>query len=432
MINSTHFTSSQTSLKQPSDLQPRDQLSVSGRENADTNTLNSRSSDQNSVQLSDEAKALAETKAALEVDLTAAQQRSQASADVIIGFINQHLDQLKADGASEQEIAQALSDGFEGFVDGFQEAMQILNNSGLLNDELSAELSDTQARVSSGLEQLRQQYSPSSELVFDYSFVEEPETNLKTVSGYQNVSYSNLSSVSQASPNNGSIQSQFAAFAESYQQQQLANLEVLTRDGDKVSIRYEAFESYDRSASYTEERDIDQASLSAAYFAQNQSGFGFAVSVEGDLDEGELEALDKLFRQVDSLAQEFFEGDFDRAFAMAMELQIDSSELASMSLDIQQSSSYSVAEAYGSVQKMDSPSASEARPIGMSELGSYVQGIIDALEMADMFDDPIKLLSDLFANHLAQQSLLFPENSYNGKAQQLDALMPQPNEEFDV
>ena len=427
MINFMHFTPSQAASKPPSGQQLPTQTSFAENQ-AKTGAQNNEQ--QTKVNLSDEARALDKTKASAEVGLTAAQQRSQGSADVIVGFINQHLDRLKADGATEQELAQALSDGFEGFRQGFTEAMQILGDSGLLNDELTAELNDTQARVGAGLEQLRQQYSPSSDLTFEGE--DQASGSTTVVTGYQSASYSSQFSIAQNNANSNSIQSQFAAFAQSYQQQQLANLEVLTRDGDKISIRYEASESYSRTGGYSESNQAGITDVAGVYSAQSESGFGFAVSVEGELDEGEIEALDKLFAQVDDLAQQFFEGDFDRAFAMAMELQIDTSELASMSLDMQQTTSYSATQAYGSVQQLDNPGATESRPAGLSELGNFVQGIIDALETADMFEQPIKLLSDLFANRLAQQSLLFPENNYAEKAQQLDALMPQSPQDIDV
>lgn len=378
------------------------------------------------MQLSDQAKSLSETKATSELSLTDAQQRSQSSADVIVNFISQHLERLKVDGASEQEMAQALSDGFEGFTEGFQEAMQILNDSGLLNDELSAELNDTQTRVGTGLEQLRQQYSPSSDI--DFELEDKPKISTATVSGYQSASDSYSSSVLYTNHNNSSVQSQFAAFAESYQQQQLVNLEVLTRDGDKVTIHYEASDSFRRGSSYTQEADVGRASV----VAQSQSSSGYAISVEGGLDEVELEALEKLFTQIDDLTETFLDGDFNRAITMAVALQIDGSELASMSLVMQQSISYSVAETYGSMQQMDNSTASRAPSAGLAELGSFVQGILDTLEIADIFDDPIKLLSQLFANRLAQQNWLFPENSYDNKARQLDTLMSQLNEEISV
>ena len=144
MINSTSFTPSQVPLLSSSTLgsaKPDDQNTAAKAQSAPDN-----------VQLSDKGRALGEAGPTADVALTPAQERSQNSADVIVGFINQHLDRLKADGATEQELAQALNDGFAGFVEGFEEAMQILNDSGLLTTELSAELSDIQSRVAAGLE----------------------------------------------------------------------------------------------------------------------------------------------------------------------------------------------------------------------------------------------------------------------------------------
>ena len=422
MINSTSFTPSQVPLLSSSTLgsaKPDDQNTAAKAQSAPDN-----------VQLSDKGRALGEAGPTADVALTPAQERSQNSADVIVGFINQHLDRLKADGATEEELAQALNDGFAGFVEGFEEAMQILNDSGLLTTELSAELSDTQSRVAAGLEALKQQYAPDSDVSFETEASEPKPQTTTVVSGYQESSFTGQFAAS-GNANPGSVQSQFAAFAESYQQQQIANLEVLTRDGDKVTISYEAFENYQRSGAYSASQEEGRFSAAGVYAEQSESGLAYSVSVEGELDEGELAALDKLFKQVDSLAKEFFDGDFDRAFAMAMELQIDTAELASMSLDMQQTTSYSVAETYGSVQQLDNPSDT-SRPAALADLGQFVQGILDALDTASQFGEPVKLISDLFANRLAQQSLVFPEIDYEEKAQLLDQLIPQQESDENV
>jgi len=59
-----------------------------------------------------------------------------------------------------------------------------------------------------------------------------------------------------------------------------------------------------------------------------------SLQVEGDLNPAELAAIGDLVRKVDTLADEFFAGDVEQAFAAAQNLQMDTSQLADYSLKL--------------------------------------------------------------------------------------------------
>ncbi|MEQ1580949.1 MAG: hypothetical protein ABL964_10180 [Steroidobacteraceae bacterium] len=62
-----------------------------------------------------------------------------------------------------------------------------------------------------------------------------------------------------------------------------------------------------------------------------------SLQVEGDLNPAELAAIGDLVRKVDTLANEFFAGDVEQAFAAAADLKIDGSQLADYSLQLSMS-----------------------------------------------------------------------------------------------
>jgi len=105
-------------------------------------------------------------------------------------------------------------------------------------------------------------------------------------------------------------------------------LEIRTREGDVVRIDF---------------RSSMNVRLGAAEGSGGQESLKVRISertslqVEGDLNSAELAAIGDLVRKVDSLANEFFAGDVEQAFAAAADLQIDSAQLADYSLRLSMS-----------------------------------------------------------------------------------------------
>jgi len=127
--------------------------------------------------------------------------------------------------------------------------------------------------------------------------------------------------------------------------------------------------------------------------ASSQSGSmrigGWQVSVEGELDADEIKALEKLFSQVQDLSDKFYAGDLAGAFDRAMALEMDSEQLASMSLRLTQTSVRQATDAYGAV-------AGQGASAVNSDLQDYAQGLLDALRSAgELTRDAGGLLKDL-------------------------------------
>ncbi len=278
--------------------------------------------------------------------LTAAKQDDytpEKVADRVMGFVEQRLKSEAAAGASPEKLQQLLDQARSGVQKGFDEARKILDGMGVLKDKIASDIDDTFKRIQQGFAGLDKLYGSA------------PSTG-------------GNSGVTPTSSD------RFAAVAESFE------LNITTRDGDRLRV------------------SVAQASAawSRSEGANSQSGSlqigGWQVEVEGELDDEEKAALGKLFSQVQDLSSSFYSGDMAGAFDRAMALDMDSSQLASMSLRLTQTSVRQATDTYGSVSNQGGQPASATN----GALTDYAQGLLDALRTADVWvSDGKGLLQDL-------------------------------------
>jgi len=125
-------------------------------------------------------------------------------------------------------------------------------------------------------------------------------------------------------------------------------MEVVTQEGDRVTIQVNSGQSFSSNQfSYSSDEAIIDS------FEADFSSFdNLSFSVEGDLNESELAALNDLFSQVNDVAATFYGGDVEQAFNQAMDVGMDPEQLASFAVNINQAESISVRDTYVSVQNM--------------------------------------------------------------------------------
>jgi hypothetical protein len=110
------------------------------------------------------------------------------------------------------------------------------------------------------------------------------------------------------------------------------NLNVRTRDGDIVSISLRETGYSSESLKYAKGNNGEAVSYEKGVYFSGE----YSYQLEGDLDDGELQALNDLFDQVNEIAGLFYDGDVNEAFASAMDMGFDTGELASFSLNMTQ------------------------------------------------------------------------------------------------
>lgn len=109
---------------------------------------------------------------------------------------------------------------------------------------------------------------------------------------------------------------------------QKGNLSILTQDGDTVQVRFRSREGV--VAQTTTEQTADSITTQTSVYAFASGRVN--VTVNGELDADELKAIGDLMDKVDSLANQFFQGDTQAAFSAAAQLGFDASEIAGFAL----------------------------------------------------------------------------------------------------
>ncbi|UYP29035.1 DUF5610 domain-containing protein [Pseudomonas sp. Z8(2022)] len=270
----------------------------------------------------------------------------------ILGFIEQRLQSEAAAGADPAKLDKLLSQAREGVEKGFAEARKILDGMGVLKGQVAGDIDDTYKRIQDGLGDLDKRFGSAV-----------PSASDKVaVAGYSE---------------------RFSALAETF------DLSITTRDGDRLRISVAQASASWSQSSFAASGDGKSTSVAASSQSGSMRIGGWQVSVEGELDADEIKALEKLFSQVQDLSDKFYAGDLAGAFDRAMALEMDSEQLASMSLRLTQTSVRQATDAYGAV-------AGQGASAVNSDLQDYAQGLLDALRSAgELTQDAGGLLKDL-------------------------------------
>ena len=260
----------------------------------------------------------------------------------ILGFIEQRLQSEQAAGADPSKLKGLLEQARSGVEKGFAEARKILDGMGVLQGKVASDIDDTYQKIQDGFSGLDKRFNPDAALVGG-------STNIAAYS------------------------ERFAAQAESF------DMEVTTRDGDRLRISIaQASANWSQSGVVASSNGNGSSVVASSQSGSLQIG-AWQVSVEGELDDEERAALEKLFGQVQDLSNKFYAGDLSGAFDRAMALDMDGEQLASMSLRLTQTTVRQATDAYSAVAQDGGQAASAVN----SSLIDYAQGLLDALRSAN-------------------------------------------------
>ncbi|MBX9753282.1 MAG: DUF5610 domain-containing protein [Pseudomonadaceae bacterium] len=281
-------------------------------------------------------------------DLNAAKADDYSPAKVaerILGFVGGNIAREAADGADSEQLQKHLQEFRKGVEKGFADARKILDGLGVLNGQVAANIDDTYQRIQDGLGELDQRY---------------------------------------AAPVSSAGSTAVAAYSERFAAQaQTFELDITTRDGDKLHIAVAQ-----ASASYSQNSvaAASNGSGSAVQVSSQSSSLqiaGLQISVEGELDDEERASLTKLFGQVQELSDKFYAGDLQGAFDQALKLELDGSQLASLSLHLTQTSIRQATDAYSAVAEQGGQPASAVN----NALIDYAKGLLEALRSSNEASD---------------------------------------------
>ncbi len=296
-------------------------------------------------------------------------QSPEVTATNILRHVYQSVEGLRAEGASEERIAERLEAAREGIAKGYGEARAILEDLGRLDESLAADIDKGEALIAEGLKQIEAGEKP------DLLTPKVPERDDAPQS---------------AAPTGFTLAGTRPS--------QSLSLEVVTRDGDKVTVNFRQKEG---GISLT----TPGMSLTASAFSSR-----FDMQIDGNLDEGELNALQTLFEDVGKLSETFYGGDLGAALEEAMQLGFDGNELASMSLELRQRSFSSVSRAYGE----SGPSLPTQRLESQQNMiTDYVKSYTEALDRARPLAEPKDTLQKMLEALAPDESRLDALRQFN-------------------
>lgn len=301
----------------------------------------------------------------------------EAVTDRIMGFIESRIEAERASGASEEDLQAMFGQAMKGLEQGLREAKEVIAALDMFDGEVKGTFFETVSLLDERMNGLEKRLFGSDDS--DTSIVNGAQTNV-SASASERVSVKTLdverafSSISKGNERYA-VQSNALFFSQDNQ----FDMEVLTQDGDRVTIHVGAGESLDfRSASQVTPR----GSVSGFELTQS-SYYDISFSVEGDLDEGELAALNDLFAQVNDIADSFYSGDVGKAFEQALAVGYDSDELAAFAVNMTHSEVVAVAQTYREVAEVEKGGEGGSNPLQsiMDRLSDFAAQVLASHEL---------------------------------------------------
>jgi len=197
-----------------------------------------------------------------------------------------------------------LNQARKGVQTGVDEAVDELKGMGVFNQELEEGIDKSKEGIFSGLDKFEQN-------LFN------PQPASVTVSQAQYVSLSNS-----------------------------ADYTFTTAEGDEVSISFA--DAYQSQSSSRYQKTDDSQSFSTQFSESRE--LSFSMSVNGELNEDEQQAINDLMAELQDVSKTFFSGDLDKAFEQAQELSLGNEQLVAFSMDLRQSKTVAAIKEYEQIK----------------------------------------------------------------------------------
>lgn len=300
-----------------------------------------------------------------------------AVVDNVMKFVENRVRLAESDGATEDELEGMLDAARSGVESGFSQAREQIEALEKMNEPLAKNIDQAETGIYDRIDRLQENVIPPKEQ--DRGVIDNIRSSSRELAPRQTES---------------------ASYVKAYQRNSESfQFELTTQDGDTVKISASSDQRY--SAEGLQARGEGGSIRYAS--SEQSSQFGYRLSVEGDLDKQELKAIEDLLSQINALSEEFYNGDLDTAFNMALEINSDPSEIAQFSLNLSQQSVTAVESGY----YRSSPGyQSGGLPRGIAEpLADFASGVRDALDSANRFSQSRQLLDSLFDQFDPQQRM---------------------------
>ncbi len=247
------------------------------------------------------------------------------------GFMKGRLAEAQAAGASENEMNKMWRAAEKGLEKGFNDAKDVLRSMGKMTEPLNERIDEAYNRLTETLE--NRDLSAPAPTTGTASEQAAPTPASRSISLYQ-------------------------------YQEQTFELDVTTLEGDKIRIRVQ-------NQQESGAQSLKGEGWSSFQWGRQDSN-AFSLQIEGHLSDAERADLDRLLGDVNTLANEFYDGDLNVAWQQAQALDIDGTSLASMDLSMRE------VEAKGAAVYQQAQPGHRTLPQGLNPLREYAQQLLAA------------------------------------------------------
>lgn len=205
--------------------------------------------------------------------------------------------------------------------------------------------------------------------------------------------------------------------------------DVTTADGDRITLMADIHDEFQSGSFQSFIQTPQETRNLEAGLTQSAHAHNFGVTVSGDLDEGEVTDLEKLFEKVSGVFRGFFQGQHEQATAQAVHLAegfhgLESLSSLDLSVEIVRSVTLVSASggtpggapaaaaaipqsSNGTTAPTPSPDSSEAPhfalPVNSEQFASLIQQVFDALKEVRLDTEQVRHDLPDFLNKLREQ-----------------------------
>jgi hypothetical protein len=314
----------------------------------------------------------------------------------VLSFVRGELHDARNRGASEQQLQGLLNQAREGIEKGFASAKEVLQGRFETESRLERQLERAFNRIQRGLSRIDNRLTPNidgANSQIHQSLVTQPTQTFP-----QSDPHSHAATKAAGSTPAASIQAQHQTTQIEYskirdvQASRSFELSIKTQEGDTVNLRIQKF----YNSQVSKEAIFNEDGFTVNIDRQVQKGKEISYQVNGDINDKEQAAIDKLIKNVDRLADKFYNGNFAGAFQKATRIGIDADQLANFSLNLQSSKTVEVTKTYKEVQGI--PAAQQA-PSPVESIGEFIGEVAQAVNddvVRDVIPEPVPVATELF------------------------------------
>ena len=313
----------------------------------------------------------------------------------ILGFIERRLQMDVADGATQEQLQARLEAGLSGFKKGFAEASEKLEALSLLSPEVKTDIGKTYDLVLEGIDELRSKFIQSTETDTPEA---TPATSGQTGETIKTADASKPAATLDVPDFIPAASSSYMGYGNyEYGRAREFSFELTTKEGDKVTIKATSSEGLAVEAGRAGRGNNSVSAMNASY----SSSQSFSLSIEGELSEDELSAINDLLGRVNDLAGQFFDGNLDAAFDQAMNLGYDAEQISNFSLNLAQAEIQQVTQAYQAFEPSSASGNVDKQNLLADQLlplGNFIKDLLASLDRASEFSEPKLLLANMAEN----------------------------------